>query len=58
MTDEFLFKMSYLAEIFSLYKANKRMQGTETNVMEYKETVYAFVRKVEYRKNKLGTTTG
>lgn len=53
MTDEFLFKISYLEEIFSLYKANKHMQGTETNVMEYKETVYAFVRKVEYRKNKL-----
>lgn len=29
------------------------MQGAEANVMECKETVDAFVRKVEYRKNKL-----
>ncbi|CAL8265425.1 unnamed protein product [Merluccius merluccius] len=29
------------------------MQGADANVMECKETVDAFVRKVEYRKNKL-----
>lgn len=55
MTDEFLIKTSYLAEIFSLYnEANKRMQGADASVMECKEAVDAFVRKVEYRKNKLG----
>ncbi|KAM4560543.1 zinc finger BED domain-containing protein 5-like [Odontesthes bonariensis] len=54
MTDEFLIKTSYLTEIFSLYnEANKRMQAADANVMECKETVDAFVRKVEYRKNKL-----
>lgn len=54
MSDEFLIKTTYLAEIFSLYnETNKRMQGAEANVMECKETVDAFVRKVEYRKHKL-----
>lgn len=53
-TNDFLIKASYLAETFGLYnKTNKRMQGTETTIMECKETLDAFVCKVEYRKNKL-----
>lgn len=52
-TNDFLIKASYLAEIFGLYnKTNKHMQGTET-IMECKETLDAFVCKVEYRKNTL-----
>lgn len=55
MTVEFLIKTAYLAEIFSLYnEANKRMQAADATVMECKETVDAFLRKVEYRRNKLG----
>lgn len=54
MTDEFLVKAAYLADIFSLYnETNKRMQGAEGTVIECKEAVDAFVRKVEFRRNKL-----
>ena len=56
MTDEFLIKTSYLADIFSLFnEAKKRMQSADANVMEWKETVDAFVRKVEYRMKKMAT---
>uniref|UniRef100_A0A3B1IGG6 Uncharacterized protein n=1 Tax=Astyanax mexicanus TaxID=7994 RepID=A0A3B1IGG6_ASTMX len=51
---KFLIKTAYLADIFSLYnEANKRMQGADGTVIECKETVDAFVRKVEFRRNKL-----
>ncbi|KAK7938374.1 hypothetical protein WMY93_001700 [Mugilogobius chulae] len=54
LTQEFLIKAAYLADIFGLYnETNRRMQGAETNVMTCKETVDAFVRKVECRKNRL-----
>ncbi|KAE8280292.1 Zinc finger BED domain-containing protein 5 Transposon-derived Buster1 transposase-like protein [Larimichthys crocea] len=54
MTDEFLIKTAYLADIFSLYnETNKRMQAADGTVIECKEKVDAFVRKVEYRRNKL-----
>ena len=56
MTDEFLIKTSYLADIFGPFnEANKRMQSADANVMECKETVDAFVRKVEYRMKKMAT---
>lgn len=54
MTNKFLIRISYLADIFSLYnETNKRMQNADANVMECKEIIDAFVRKVEFRKNKL-----
>ena len=56
MTDEFLIKTSYLADIFGPFnEANKRMQSADANVMECKETVDAFVLKVEYRMKKMAT---
>ncbi len=54
MTDEFLIRTSYLADIFSLYnETNKRMQSADANVLECKEMIDAFVHKVDFRKNKL-----
>lgn len=59
MTDAFLIKTAYLADIFSLYnETNKRMQAADGTVIECKETVDAFVRKVEYRRNKLRKGVG
>lgn len=49
MTNEFLFRTSFLSDIFSLYETNKCMQSTDANKLECKEIVDAFVRKVEIR---------
>uniref|UniRef100_A0A8C1S6R6 DUF4371 domain-containing protein n=1 Tax=Cyprinus carpio TaxID=7962 RepID=A0A8C1S6R6_CYPCA len=54
MTDAFLIRTSYLADIFSLYnETNKRMQSADANVLECKEIIDAFVHKVDFRRNKL-----
>lgn len=49
MTNEFLFRTSFLSDIFSLYETNKCMQSADANKLECKEIVDAFVRKVEIR---------
>ncbi|KAF3842631.1 hypothetical protein F7725_001480 [Dissostichus mawsoni] len=44
----------YLADIFSLYnETNKRLQGVESNIIQCKEALDAFVRKLEYRVGKM-----
>lgn len=49
MTNSFLFRTSFLSDIFSLYETNKCMQSADANKLECKEIVDAFVRKVEIR---------
>ncbi|KAF3854162.1 hypothetical protein F7725_022217 [Dissostichus mawsoni] len=45
---------AYLADIFSLYnETNKRLQGVESNIIQCKEALDAFVRKLEYRVGKM-----
>ena len=51
---EFWIKTAYLADIFSLYnETNKRLQGAESNIMQCKEALDAFVCKLEYRVGKM-----
>ncbi|KAF3837684.1 hypothetical protein F7725_009452 [Dissostichus mawsoni] len=50
----FWIKTAYLADIFSLYnETNKRLQGVESNIIQCKEALDAFVRKLEYRVGKM-----
>ncbi|KAI4794737.1 hypothetical protein KUCAC02_031874 [Chaenocephalus aceratus] len=54
VTESFWIKTAYLADIFSLYnETNKRLQGVESNILQCKETLDAFVRKLEYRVGKM-----
>ncbi|KAJ8349042.1 hypothetical protein SKAU_G00276310 [Synaphobranchus kaupii] len=54
VTESFWIKTAYLADIFSLYnETNKRLQGAESNIMQCKEALDAFVRKLEYRVGKM-----
>lgn len=54
LTDAFWIKTAYLADTFTLYnETNKRMQGPESNVMQCKDALDAFVRKLEYRVGKM-----
>ena len=54
LIDAFWIKAAYLADTFTLYnETNKRMQGPESNVMQCKDTLDAFVRKLEYRAAKM-----
>ncbi len=48
LTDAFWIKAAYLADTFTLYnEMNKRMQGPESNVMQCKYALDAFVHKLE-----------
>ncbi|KAJ4930434.1 hypothetical protein JOQ06_019436 [Pogonophryne albipinna] len=54
VTESFWIKTAYLADIFSLYnETNKRLQGVESNILQCKEALDAFVRKLEYRVGKM-----
>lgn len=54
LTDVFWIKTAYLADIFTLYnETNKRLQGSESNILECKEAIDAFMRKLEYRAGKM-----
>ncbi|KAF3851937.1 hypothetical protein F7725_005292 [Dissostichus mawsoni] len=54
VTESFWIKTAYLADIFSLYnETNKRLQGVESNIIQCKEALDAFVRKLEYRVGKM-----
>ncbi|XDV14310.1 hypothetical protein PO909_014582 [Leuciscus waleckii] len=54
LTDGFWIKTAYLADIFTLYnETNKRLQGSESNILECKEAIDAFMRKLEYRAGKM-----
>ena len=54
VTESFWIKTAYLADIFSLYnETNKRLQGAESNIMQCKEALDAFVCKLEYRVGKM-----
>ncbi|KAK0143368.1 Protein ZBED8 [Merluccius polli] len=54
VTESFWIKTQYLADIFSLYnETNKRLQGPESNIMQCKEALDAFMRKLEYRVGKM-----
>ncbi|KAJ3589139.1 hypothetical protein NHX12_009987 [Muraenolepis orangiensis] len=47
VTESFWIKTAYLADIFSLYnETNKRLQGVESNIIQCKEALDAFVRKL------------
>uniref|UniRef100_A0A4W5NX19 HAT C-terminal dimerisation domain-containing protein n=1 Tax=Hucho hucho TaxID=62062 RepID=A0A4W5NX19_9TELE len=54
LTDVFWIKTAYLADIFTLYnETNKRLQGSESNILKCKEAIDAFMRKLEYRAGKM-----
>lgn len=54
LTDAFWIKTAYLADTFTLYnETNKRMQGPESNIVQCKDALNAFVRKLEYRSGKM-----
>lgn len=54
LTDVFRIKTAYLADIFTLYnETNRRLQGSESTILECKEAIDAFMRKLEYRAGKM-----
>ena len=54
LTDAFWIKTAYLADTFALYNESyKRMQGPESNVMQCKDALDAFSRKLDYRVQKM-----
>lgn len=54
LTEQFWIKAAYLADMFSLYnETNKRMQGPETNIVHCKDALDAYVRKLNYREEKM-----
>ena len=54
LTAEFWIKVAYLADTFTLFnETSKRMQGLDSNVMQCKDALNAFDRKLEYRITKM-----
>ncbi|KAL1277372.1 hypothetical protein QQF64_024045 [Cirrhinus molitorella] len=54
LSDVFWIKTAYLADIFTLYnETNKRLQGSESTILDCKEAIDAFMRKLEYRAGKM-----
>lgn len=54
LTDAFWIKVAYLADTYTLYnETNKQMQGHNSKVIQCKDALDAFVRKLEYRLGKM-----
>ncbi|KAL1277275.1 hypothetical protein QQF64_023948 [Cirrhinus molitorella] len=54
LSDVFWIKTAYLADIFTLYnETNQRLQGSESTILDCKEAIDAFMRKLEYRAGKM-----
>ncbi len=54
LTDAFWIKIAYLADTFALYsETNKWMQGPGSNIMQCKDALDAFLRKLEYKVGKM-----